>query len=97
MKRLNTKAVVARFDVEIAESPKGHAAAGIEAVQHALAIDEARSDSKRREEERSRAALLDKVLDKISTRGLDSLTTEERALLDETSRKLRGDDNPSGR
>ena len=36
-----------------------------------------------------RAAALDLVLDKISSSGLDSLTADERRLLEETSRKLR--------
>jgi membrane associated rhomboid family serine protease len=35
---------------------------------------------------------LDRVLDKISQSGLDSLTPEERRLLDEMSRELRDDD-----
>jgi hypothetical protein len=32
---------------------------------------------------------IDRVLDKISETGLDSLTSDERRLLDEASRKLR--------
>ena len=47
------------------------------------------------DDERHRAHLLDRVLDKISTEGLGSLTREERAILDDTSRKLRRGDNPS--
>ena len=46
-------------------------------------------------EEAQRAERLDRVLDKISTQGLGSLTREERAVLDETSKKLRRGDNPS--
>lgn len=65
------------------------------AEENALAVNEERSSSTRREEEKARAVKLDRVLDKISTQGLASLTTEERALLDERSRKLRSDDNPS--
>ena len=38
-----------------------------------------------------RAAELDRVLDKISARGLSSLTIEERALLDAMARRLRGE------
>jgi membrane associated rhomboid family serine protease len=38
-----------------------------------------------------RAADLDMVLDKISEQGLDSLTLEERMLLEEASKKLRSD------
>lgn len=37
------------------------------------------------------AAELDRVLDKISSGGLGSLTTDERALLDATARRLRGE------
>jgi membrane associated rhomboid family serine protease len=45
-----------------------------------------------------RALKLDGVLDKISRHGMASLTGEERELLDETSRKLRGKgDNAHGR
>jgi membrane associated rhomboid family serine protease len=50
--------------------------------------------SSRADEERAKAQRLDRVLDKISTHGLGSLTYEERAILDETSKKLRRDDNP---
>ena len=39
-----------------------------------------------------RAAELDRVLDKISLEGLDSLTTDERAVLDEMAKRLRGED-----
>ena len=38
-----------------------------------------------------RASALDRVLDKISSSGLDSLSSEERALLDEMAKRLRGD------
>jgi membrane associated rhomboid family serine protease len=38
-----------------------------------------------------RAAELDRVLDKISARGLESLTLDERALLDAMARRLRGE------
>ena len=34
---------------------------------------------------------LDKVLDKISTQGMNSLTNDERRLLDEASRRYRKD------
>jgi len=37
------------------------------------------------------AAELDRVLDKISLRGLESLTAAERAILDESARRLRGE------
>ena len=39
-----------------------------------------------------RVAELDRVLDKISLEGLESLTPSERALLDETAKRLRGED-----
>lgn len=48
----------------------------------------------RADEERRKAQRLDRVLDKISTHGLGSLTSEERGLLDETSKELRRGDNP---
>jgi len=38
-----------------------------------------------------RVAELDRVLDKISLEGLDSLTSDERAVLDEHARRLRGE------
>lgn len=38
----------------------------------------------------SRADTLDRLLDKISATGIESLTGEERQLLDETAKKLRG-------
>jgi membrane associated rhomboid family serine protease len=38
-----------------------------------------------------RAAELDRVLDKISSEGLESLTADERAVLDEMARQLRGE------
>lgn len=50
--------------------------------------------SSRADEERRKAQQLDKVLDKISIHGLGSLTSEERAMLDETSKELRRGDNP---
>ena len=37
------------------------------------------------------AADLDRVLDKISVSGLDSLSSDERAVLEETARRLRGE------
>ena len=42
--------------------------------------------------EASSAERLDMVLDKISKHGIESLTSEEQAVLDQVSRKLRGDD-----
>jgi hypothetical protein len=36
-------------------------------------------------------AELDRVLDKISLEGIDSLTSDERAVLDEHARRLRGE------
>ena len=39
----------------------------------------------------ARASELDRVLDKISSSGLDSLSKHERAILDEMARRLRGD------
>lgn len=39
----------------------------------------------------ARAAELDRVLDKISSSGLESLSSEERAVLDEMARRLRGE------
>jgi membrane associated rhomboid family serine protease len=39
-----------------------------------------------------RVAELDRVLDKISLEGLESLTSSERAVLDETAKRLRGED-----
>lgn len=48
----------------------------------------------RADEERQTAQRLDRLLDKISTHGLGSLTREERELLDETSKALRRGDNP---
>ncbi len=39
----------------------------------------------------ARAAELDRVLDKISSTGLESLSGEERAVLDEIARRLRGE------
>jgi membrane associated rhomboid family serine protease len=38
-----------------------------------------------------RASELDRVLDKISSSGLDSLSNDERAILDEMAKRLRGD------
>jgi membrane associated rhomboid family serine protease len=40
----------------------------------------------------TRAEELDRVLDKISSQGLESLTLDERALLDATARRLRGEE-----
>lgn len=40
----------------------------------------------------ARAAALDRVLDKISSEGLESLTLEERAVLDATAKRLRGEE-----
>jgi hypothetical protein len=37
-----------------------------------------------------RSDTLDRLLDKISESGIESLTGEERQLLDETARRLRG-------
>lgn len=39
----------------------------------------------------ARAAELDRVLDKISSSGLESLSTDERAVLDEMAKRLRGE------
>ena len=39
----------------------------------------------------ARVAELDRVLDKISSDGLESLTNDERAMLDEMARQLRGE------
>src|SRR5262249_896264 len=39
----------------------------------------------------SRQPELDRVLDKISSSGLESLSTDERAVLDEMARRLRGE------
>lgn len=64
--------------------------------QHSIAFEAEREPSDRRDSERARLAMLNRVLDKISVEGLGSLTREERSLLNETSRKLRsGDDNSS--
>jgi membrane associated rhomboid family serine protease len=63
------------------------------AATNALAAD-VRGPAMAGEEEVKRAERLDRVLDKISTHGLASLTREERAILDETSRKLQRGDNP---
>ena len=48
----------------------------------------AASPSPRRVE--SRADELDRVLDKISQQGIDSLTSDERHVLEEMSKRLRG-------
>ncbi len=40
----------------------------------------------------ARAAELDRVLDKISSSGLESLSTDERAVLDEMAKQLRGEE-----
>ena len=63
------------------------------AEERNVAIEAKEESAERAEAQRARAAKLDHVLDKISKEGLGSLTREERLLLDETSRKLRGDDN----
>jgi membrane associated rhomboid family serine protease len=72
---------------------------GIDALiseENSIALDSERETAVRLEAERARAAKLNLVLDKISRQGLGSLTRDERSLLDETSRKLRGnDDKPS--
>ncbi len=47
------------------------------------------SSEKPSSEGRNRAAEVDRLLDKISARGIDSLTEEERRFLDEMSRRLR--------
>lgn len=60
---------------------------------NAVALESERETSARNEAERARAATLNRVLDKIFTQGLGSLTREERAVLDESSRKLRGSDD----
>ena len=44
------------------------------------------------DEEQSKQGDLDRVLDKISQTGLESLTHQERKLLDEVSRELRDDE-----
>jgi membrane associated rhomboid family serine protease len=64
--------------------------------ENSIALESERESVTRLHAERARAARLNLVLDKISREGLGSLTRDERSLLDETSRKLRGsDDNPS--
>lgn len=47
------------------------------------------SSQKPSPEDRNRTAEVDRLLDKISASGIDSLTEEERRFLDEISRKLR--------
>ena len=42
----------------------------------------------------ARAAELDRVLDKISSTGLESLSVDERAVLEEMARRLRGEGQP---
>lgn len=65
--------------------------------ENAIALDSEREASARVEAERARAMKLNLILEKISTQGLASLTPEERIILDEASRKLRGSgDNPAG-
>ena len=44
-----------------------------------------------RRREDARVAELDRLLDKISSAGLESLSVEERALLDESAKRLRGE------
>ena len=63
------------------------------AERDAIAAD-TREIPSRADKAREVADRLDRVLDKISTHGLGSLTREERELLDETSQKLRRGDNP---
>lgn len=74
-------------------------AAGIDDViseRNGITIEAEREASERRDAERDRAAMLNRVLDKISTAGFGSLTRDERSVLYETSRKLRRtDDNSS--
>lgn len=64
---------------------------------NAIALESKRGTPDHIESERARALSLDRVLDKISRQGLGSLSSEERAQLDESSRKLRGDDDNSSR
>ena len=45
-----------------------------------------------RSREDARVAELDRLLDKISSAGLASLSAEERALLDESAKRLRGEE-----
>jgi membrane associated rhomboid family serine protease len=64
---------------------------------NSAAPDNDRQIAVRRDAAHDRALMLDGVLDKISREGLASLSPEERALLDETSRQLRADgDNERG-
>ena len=66
-----------------------------ELIAHGKAtIPEDGEASPRADEERRRVQRLDRVLDKISNHGLGSLTPEERAILDETSKELRRGDIP---
>ncbi len=65
------------------------------AQENAGTMNAEREASARLDAKSAQAWTLNRVLDKISNEGLDSLTREERALLDATSRKLRADDNPS--
>lgn len=65
------------------------------ARENAGAVGVQREASARLEAKSAQAWMLNRVLDKISNEGIESLTREERALLDDTSRKLRSDDNPS--
>jgi hypothetical protein len=44
-----------------------------------------------RDARETRVAELDRVLDKISSEGLESLTSDERAVLDDMARQLRGE------
>lgn len=63
-----------------------------------VALDAERRATSRGDAAHERALMLDSVLDKISRNGLASLTRDERTLLDDTSRKLRGgSDNLPGR
>ena len=65
------------------------------ARENAGALKAERDASARREAKTAQAWMLNLILDKISHEGIGSLTQEERALLDDTSRKLRSGDNPS--
>lgn len=77
---------------------KGERADGIDEIiaqEKTGALNTAREASARLEAKTAQAWMLNRVLDKISNEGIGSLTREERAILDDTSRKLRTDDNPS--
>jgi membrane associated rhomboid family serine protease len=59
-------------------------------VGKTMAMDPTPTTPSRDDEAKTRTANMNLVLDKISNHGLESLTDEERRLLDETSRELRG-------